>query len=356
MLVRKLFAPMLILPALAVVLSACGAQLTPYAARVGPATISTSTLDDALTTIANNTGYRCEILGGASGGSTLAIEGKGSGTYSTTFAADVLTQLVEYASAQVEVAKLGLHVTKFAETVAAAETKLLFAPTSSTGCAGSAASILSHFSASYLAEVQSFEVDDEVLSAHLAGATLTQAGIEAYGKAHPSVGSLACTSVIEVASKAEATTAESEIAKGESFATVAKQSSSDSSASNGGALGCVFPGQFTSPLNTVVASLPVGQVSAPVSFSSGYLILLVTSRPTAPASQIADELVAAQSTAFTKLITSAVEAHEVSIDGAYGTWAHTSAGWSVVTAKGPSTALVANPSAITPSAATLTSS
>jgi hypothetical protein len=350
--VRKLLIPLAGLLALSLVLGACDAQLTPYAARVGTATIPASTLNASLRAIADDAGYRCEVLGGSSNTNALAIEGTGGSTFAAPFAAEVLTELIQYAAARDEVERLGLAEGAFARQLAVTQLQTAFTPSSSdSGCTATGSQVFAGFSSTYKSLVTQYQLDDDVLSAHLAGLSLTRAGVAAYEKTHRSESSLSCTSVIEVASKATAVTAKDRIAAGASFASVAKSESTDSSGKSGGAIGCLFPSEFTSPLNTDIADLPVGQVSAPVQFESSYLLLLVTSRPLASVSDAAGEIFDAEQAKVSSLLSKTTSGGLVTIDPAYGTWEHSSSGWAVESSAGPANALLPSPAAVTPVAA-----
>ncbi|MCU1494454.1 MAG: parvulin-like peptidyl-prolyl isomerase [Acidimicrobiaceae bacterium] len=349
---RKLLLPVAALVALSVLLGACSAQLTPSAARAAGSTITSSTLTDAMRSIADDKGYRCEVLASATAnGGQLAIEGKGGSGYAASFAADVLSELVQYAVVHADVVRLGLGEGSFARQLVATHLDTQYAPSSTSGCATTGAQVLAGFSSSYRNRLIAAQLDEFTLLGHLAGIPLTSQGVSAYEATHKSVSTLDCTSVIQVASKAAALAASKQIAAGVSFASVAKSESTDSSATSGGSLGCILPSDFASPLNGIIAGLTVGQVSAPVQFGTSYLLLVVTSRPLASLLQIAYQLVLAQQTTYSSLLPKLIAGAHVTVDPTYGSWKHSSAGWSVAPPTGPANALVPDPVAITPAAA-----
>lgn len=349
---RKLLFPAAGLTALSVLLGACNAQVTPYAAKVGSSTISTSSLNDAMRSVAGNSGYRCQLLAGASSsGTPIPIEGKGGTAFATSFAADVLTQLVQYQAVHADIVRLGLKESAFARQLVTSHLAAQYNLSSTSSCTATGAQVLAGFSTSYRNVLSQAQLDDYVLIAHLAGVSLTTAGVTAYEATHKSASTLACTSVIEVGSKTAATAAAKQIAAGSSFASVAKSESTDSSASSGGALGCVFPSEFASPLNTTVADLATGQVSAPVQFGTSYLLLEVTSRPLASLSQAAYQLIVDEQTKSQAAITKTIDSANVSVDPSYGSWKHASSGWSVAAPAGPADVLLPDSAAVTPVAA-----
>ncbi|HUY30052.1 MAG TPA: peptidylprolyl isomerase [Acidimicrobiales bacterium] len=352
---RKLLLPVAGLVALSLLLGACEVSVTPYAARVGGTSIPASALNDAMRTIAGNSGYRCEVVSSLSQGASLAIEGKGGSSYSSAYAADVLTQLVQYQALHADVTRLGLRESALAHQLATSQLPQAFNPTSGSTCVTSGAQVLGAFSPSYRSRLVQFEEDQLVLLAHAAGVELTRAGVAAYESHHAGASTLSCTSVIEVASQATAVADRQKIAAGASFASVARTDSLDSSASKGGSLGCVFPSYFTSPLNTIIANLPVGTVSPPVQFGTNYLLLLVTSRPLASLIQAAGALVASEQSKFSGLLAHATSSAKIAVDPTYGTWTRTGAAWHVTPRSGPPDALLPNPAAVTPPVATAAS-
>jgi hypothetical protein len=349
--VRKLLAPVVACLAVSLALSACGTPVEPYAAVVGGTAISSGTLDSAMAAIANDTGYRCEILGGTSGGSSLAIEGAGKSTYSTGFAADVLSELIEYETAHLAVAQLHLAEGGYARTLAAEELPDALNPSSSTGCTESGAEIVATFASTYRTLLEQFELDDDVLAAHLSGLTLSVAGVSSYLARHPLDSTLDCTSLIETTSASAAASARAKIEAGASFASVAKADSKDTSAP-GGAIGCYLASELPAPLNTVLASLPVGTVSAPVAYDSDYLLLLVTSHKRATAAEALPVVFNAAQTKVNAIV-AADEKGAVTVDPSIGRWARSTSGYTVQANTGPTDALLPSPSAVAPPTASI---
>ena len=354
--VRKLLVPIVGGAALSIVLAACGSPVEPFAATVNGTTISSGTLDSTMSAIAHDSGYRCEILGGTASTSTLSIEGSGSGTYSSAFAADVLSELIQYSGAHDAVLALHLNEGAYVRSLAATELPTALTPSSSLGCSTDGALILADFPASFRAALGQFEIDDDVLAAHYARLALSPTGVASYEASHPAVANLDCVSVIEVTSKSIATTAREQIEAGESFASVAKADSKDSSSTKGGALGCLYPSAFTAPLSTDIAALAVGQISQPIAFSTSYLLLTVTSHKTAPVSEALPLIFNDEQSKVTAAIAAATSASHVVLDPQYGTWAHSSSGWAVEPPSGPADALLPSPSAVTPATASLSPS
>ena len=248
---------------LAVGLSGCNVRFTPYAAVVNGSEISQAQLRSALAAISANDSYKCAIQ--ASGSTHIA--GAGQGTYSSAFSAQVLSILIQDKVVRQAVARERLPEPAGLYAVAFAQLEAATAPPST--CPGSAASLMAAFAPSYRTLIVKFQEDEDALAASLSGVSLDRAPLASYAVAHAGLMSLACVSVIEVAAKSTASSLRGQLLRGASFAALAKAHSADStSAPQGGALGCIPDSEFTSPLDTDLAALKVGQVSSPISFSS----------------------------------------------------------------------------------------
>lgn len=329
---------------LAVTLSACNASLTPWAARAGGSTVSQSQLDSALSAIAANTGYRCLI--GAGAGGTVKVQGAGEGTYSSAFTAEVLSILVQNQVVHTEVDRLGLSEPASLVSVAGQQLTQAFSPTSGSACASSGAAVIDAFPASYRSQLLQFQVDQDVLAAHLAGADLGS-GLAAYEASHPGTLGLSCLSVILVKSRTEASSLRTRLRGGTSFASLARRYSIDtqSAASGGEIRPCLTPGQLTAPLGSIMATLAVGQVSAPISFRGDTLLMLVTSRQPQPFAQVVATLLSNQQAALSLAIQGFVRAAQVQVNPQYGTWSNSHSIAGVTPPVAPAAALVPNPAA-----------
>ncbi|MGH9304061.1 MAG: peptidylprolyl isomerase, partial [Acidimicrobiales bacterium] len=264
---------------LATVTSACNANLTPYAAKVGGATVSTGTLKAAMSNISSDSGYRC-LLGG---GHEIPVKGAAEGTYSTVFASGVLTNLVRSEIIQQEAARHKLPLPSSARAIAAAQLQqsLTSELSSSPSCQGTASGMWAHLGATYRNDLVNYQLAEDALAAEAAGTSLRPSDLARYATSHRSLTTQDCLSVIEVRSRAVAAKLRTAIAGGASFAATAKAHSIDpSSAAAGGSIGCVLGSQLVAPLPAVVAALTPGTVSQPVKYQASWLLLLVTSRQT----------------------------------------------------------------------------
>ena len=327
-------------------LSACNAQFTPYAARVGNETISQATLDSALDSIASDAGYRC-VVETTSGGS-VNVTGAGNGTYNATFASAALSLLVEAQAVKDRIETMHLRVTKFADEVATNQLPSDFGPPSGSSCTESGAAVFRGLPGRYRNVLLGLQADEDVLAARSVGVPLTKAGMSAYMRHHPSSTTLDCARVIEVASSEKATQLANAIRAGVSFAVVAKKNSLDSfSAPKGGSLGCVLPTALINPLGRILAALPVGRLSTPIAFRSDWLLLEVTRRTPDSLLDVATKAVLPQGIQAATADLASIVAHaKVSIDPTYGSWAKVRSAFQVRPPSGPPLDLVPNPAAV----------
>jgi parvulin-like peptidyl-prolyl isomerase len=316
--VKKLPAALATLAALCALmlgLSGCNVRFSPYAAIVNGSVISQSQLRNALVAVVNDAGYKCSIE--SSG--TAHILGAGQGTYNATFAAQVLSILIQDKVVREDVAQMRLAEPSSLEAAALAQ--LEQASTPASGCTGSGASVLAAFPAWYRQVLLRFQEDEDALSAHLAGTSLSQGALVAYVAHHQAAMMQACVSVIETGSEATALSLRSQIHGVASFASVARAHSIDTTtAPNGGVIGCVPDADFNPPLNKVLADLKVGSVSSPISFSSNWLLLLVSQRQKETYQQQIQSLVSQELSILNKVFPHLLGTAKVVVDPQYGTW------------------------------------
>ncbi|MGD1011580.1 MAG: peptidylprolyl isomerase [Acidimicrobiales bacterium] len=296
-------------------LSGCNANLTPYAAIVNGSEISQAQLRQALSAIDQNPEYRCTVVAGG----TKHLLGAGQGTYSATFADEVLSILIQDKAVHQDIARLGLPEPASLYPVALAQIRETIAPAS--GCSGSGASLVAAFPASYRERLLVFQADEDALAAHLAGTTLGRSAVASFVSRHATEMALACVSVIQVGSRTMATSLRQEVLGGASFAALARAHSTDSaSAPEGGAIGCIPDTDFDSPLNKVIAALVLGRVSNPVAFNSSWLLLLVTQRHAETYSEVISSLLSAEQDELSTLFPRVIRAARVEVDPQYGNW------------------------------------
>lgn len=353
----RLFGPVALLVAVALGASACNLQWSPYAAKVGTAVISPSQLDNALRAASGNSGFRCLLERSSSTG--YRLEGAGQDTYDSSFAAFVLTNLIDAKVARSVVASAGISEPASARALAQQQVIAAFqSELSQSQCGGTGASIANGLGAELTGSFVQLQLDEDALAAHVAHVSLTTEGLTAYAKAHPATTRQSCLSGIFVRSRATASHVEGLLKNGASFSSlVGKYSIQQGAASSNGALGCYTSPQLTQvgpAVEKAVAAASVGSATPPVSYQGAYLILLVTSRPFESPVELLNQLFSQYATAFSAAISRGVRHTSVTVNAKYGKWvigskaASTSAGFGgkVVPSKAPAAGLLLNPSVV----------
>jgi PPIC-type PPIASE domain len=325
-------------------LAGCNARFSPYAAVVNGTEISQQQLDNALSAISTNSGYKCLIQAGP-GGSQRTV-GAGDGTYDSSFAASVLSILIQDTAVHDAVESLRLDEPPRVVAVAAAQLADALTPPQGSPCTTSGAATADAFPASYRATLLQFQIDQDAIAAHLAGTALTASAIAAFKLRHPDEASLSCLSVIVVHTRKEARTIRAQAVRGVSFKTLAQRHSIDPSASNGGNLGCLANSELSSPLNVIVARLPAGAVSSPIAFSSEWVLIRVSAHPLESFSQLVPALALQEESAVSSMIPRIVRASRVTVDPQYGTWNSRISVPAVQPNSGPPARFVPNPGAV----------
>ncbi|HWD24420.1 MAG TPA: peptidylprolyl isomerase [Acidimicrobiales bacterium] len=342
-----------VLPLLALALvaggaAACDASFTPYAAKVNGSTISEKSIESDLRAIENNAPLKCIVSA-----NNPIIGAGGSGTFSSAFAASRLTSSVVSRLVESDLARRHIAVTQVATGAAQNELSSLFQGQST--CTQNPSAAVQAFSPALRSSLVDPQAATDALSAQLAGEPLTVVGVANFARAHPITTSDQCVSVIFATSQSRAAALGAAIAQGASFATVAKASSVEStSAANGGAIGCVVANSLPSPINTMVTTLKIGEVSAPVAYSSNgvtyYLLVEVTSRK--PSLTTAAEVLIGQgSAAESALVSRQLSQAKVEVNPSYGTWSNASGSFQVTPQHGPPAKFLGNVAAITPKVA-----
>lgn len=269
-------------------LSGCG-DSTDYAAKVNGQVISAKTIMDELHTITSNPRYVTLLDSQLKAQGGLGIQPAGENTVNARYTAQLvfnrmLVELIDQAAAK------GNIVPTPQQTQAAEQS--VQADLGDLGLYGSLPS-------SY----RTYLIDRQAKLPAITASRDTPQGERAYYESHQADFTTYCVSHILVDSQAEATQLRKQIVEDNGdFAALAKQfsqdnRSTDSSASNGGALGC-FPrpelDQFIEVFKNAALALPANEVSQPVQSQFGYHLIKVTSKTIEPfdkvQSQISDQL------------------------------------------------------------------
>lgn len=314
---KRLLAPLAVLLAVALGATGCNLASTPsVAARVDGANITTANLDSILSTLKSDHAFLC--LSGA--GSNVPTTGAGTGTWNEVYAGSVLAQLVKFEVLRQLVAAHHLYVPSNDLTVAAAEVESAMSQTGETSCSGTPQTALQTAGTTFETALLDNQLDQDAYSAYLAGTSLHPAALASWERSHPTSTDESCTSVIQVTSKSVAVKLDRAIRAGASFAAEATKYTTNTGTGKGGAVGCVLEQSWVAGLGPIVAALRVGAVSAPVSYQSGWLLFLVTSRVPEPTSGLATLLGEEESSSFNRQYAVALTHDHITVSPAYGRW------------------------------------
>jgi parvulin-like peptidyl-prolyl isomerase len=131
-----------------------------------------------------------------------------------------------------------------------------------------------------------------------------------------------CASHILVATEAEANAVMDRLAAGEEFAALATELSTDTqSGAQGGDLGCSAPDRYVIEFADALTAAEVGVPTEPVETEFGFHVILLGEDQIPTEDEVIEQLkVVAIGTATNEWFLEQVEAAEVTVDEAYGTW------------------------------------
>ena len=266
------------LAALLLVTGAACSTLTPWAAKVNGEMIATSDLDRELEAILSNKRYLEQVESANLAG---GVTGSGQGTFTTAFVGRILTRQIFFELIEQEVERRKLEITTADEEAASLDVISSFGE----------AAIYRAFPEEYRRDLVLRQAQVTVLQQDIAEIEVDDAAVEKYFEENPELFARTCVSHILVATPEEAAAAKARIDAGEDFAAVAAEISTDpGSGANGGELGCVPSGSFVPEFETVMETLPIGQVSAPTQSQFGSHLILVTERTTQPLDEVRAEI------------------------------------------------------------------
>lgn len=270
--------PCLCLAALFAVMGMACSALTPWAAKVNGQMIPTSDLDRELKAILANKRYLEQVESANLAG---GVTGSGQGTFTTAFVGRILTRQIFFELIEQEVERRDLKITTADEEAASLDV------TSSFG----EPAIYRAFPEEYRRDLVLRQAQVTALQEELAEIEVDDAAVEKFYAENAALFARTCVSHILLPTPEEAAAAKARIDAGEDFAAVAKDVSTDpGSAANGGQLGCVPSGSFVPEFETVMETLPEGQVSAPTQSQFGTHLILVTDRTTQPIDEVRAEI------------------------------------------------------------------
>ncbi len=317
--------------------SAC--DVTPTAASVNGDTITVSTVNTEMDSLAGSTAGQCLLT--AQG--EAATADAGASTYPTAFAGAVVSgQVGNLVAAQFAAAE-GLHLTSaevstarndFASALTGEITSIVQESTAAgslsacqhaDGSSYTGAELLAALPAPVRNAQVANQAVDNLLLAH--GADLSDAAVLNFYAANQPLFAIDCVSDIATDSQASADAVVARLKAGASFADVAKSTSVDTQTSaDGGQLGCDFTeSRVLSALQ--LTSVTVGQPVTPIQSSGGtWVIYEVTSQSQVPVAEAApvvrnDLLHTSANTArvTAELLAYAHRSH-ITVNPQYGTW------------------------------------
>lgn len=318
------------MPAVAVLaatsLGASACNFSPYAAKVNGAVVSQASLNSDLKAIASNSAYAAHFAG------SQPVHGKGPGTFSSTFAAQVLFQEVSFALIDQELARRHVSATP-AETQAAK-----VAAQQSVGGIQTFSSLPS----SYRNQLVNQYAAIGALEASVGGVKITNASLRKYYDSHRSAFVRVCSSFVVTQTSAEASAVRSAILAGAPLASAAGVAKVQGAKS--GVLGCGVQSQYSAQLGSSIASqifkLAPHQVSTPISLGTGsFGLVQVTSKGEqsfASSTLLAEsQLLSKAGPAFGKLMTSLMNNAKLVVNPLYGRVATVSGNRTIVAPSGP---------------------
>jgi hypothetical protein len=315
----KPLACLVCLAALAVGAAACGSSSrgAAAAATVNGHTITNQQVVDELRALAANKTYIEQINQGYTSNGQPPATGKAKDTFGVGFTAQVLSRQIAFSLVHGEVAKRHLKVDDACKRAAKDDLVRQI---------GNAATF-DAFSPSYQQQTIANNADVLVLQGDLLDlpCVATSDVTQSYYDKHKDQFVQVCASHILAADQTTAEAISQQLQAGGDFATIAKAQSADqSSAPNGGDLGCFFQGDYPAEFEDAALAAPIGVPTAPVQTSSGYEIIKVTSRDTPPVDQIRDQVTrtvqSAVNDAFSQWLQQATLQAKVTVDKRYGEW------------------------------------
>ncbi|MGO8877010.1 MAG: peptidylprolyl isomerase [Acidimicrobiales bacterium] len=320
---KRFLAVLSALCAVALLSTSCNASaVQPSAASVGDIAITTSQLDASMTALKADVGFLCV----SNAGTVPPTSGVGPGTWNTTFAAYVLTQLIEFGvlAEMMKAHHLSTPTGDLAQVKTEIENSMaqslasLQQGSSSISCPGTAASIVSALGPVFGTRLIDNQLNVEAYSAYLAGTTLQPAALASWENTHASEATESCTSVLGVASKAQAVKIAAAIKAGASFASEATRYGENLGLGAGGAFGCVTPDVWSASLRPIVTGLAVGAVSKPFDDSNTWLLFTVSKRQLEPLSDVIAQIAQLESSAYNSQYSKAIASTPISVSSVYG--------------------------------------
>jgi hypothetical protein len=335
---KRTLALVLVVVAVAAGVIVASVTVSSNAAVVNGSAITRQDLNTDLQTIADSADYQCFLraqalsegaqyfppVAGAGAGSSArdtAASGYSPTTYSSVFAGYWLNQMVNAkALAQLNERK-GFEVTSFDLTHArlgverSMDQALAGVAQSQYACpTTSGAAVLDSLPKSFVNELVEHQANQYAFVLSSAGTVLSPLSVARYYRAHHADFRNVCVVALPLSSAAEAQQVTSAVQAGTPFATIAQQAGGSS------ACGVAALSQYLQ----AAAKLQPGQITTPLTYGQGYLLLQLTSIHPTKMSAETDDVIRvmfsrASSSASSKLVKGENGSH-VEVDPRYGHW------------------------------------
>ena len=283
------------------------------AAKVNGAVIPRSDLDAEVRTILANQRYIAfvESRGEASGAGTR-VRGTAPGTADATFVTRLLGDRIVFEVIRQDLAFRKVGVTSSDRVVAR----------SSAATQAGGEDVFTAFPTAYQDTlVRRFA--ESIAYRRVALQAIGNADIDAYYAAHPDEFAQRCVRHIQTTTIEQAVATKTRLDAGTDFAALAALSTDAGSAAKGGDLGCVRVGVFPQAFEQAVATLPIGVVSDPVQTESGFHLIRVDQRRTAPlddALRVQIKTTLEGQADIRKQVLGAVRTDRITVDPRFGVW------------------------------------
>lgn len=301
-----------------IVLSGCTSTST--AASVNGTNISSKALLAEMSSITSNKAFVKQVE------SSQKVFGQGSNSYNMAFVDEVLNRRISMDLIYQEARKL--HISLNSEDIALGriDAEQTFGGTS----------VFDQFPKSYQAQLTKDAATLDAVEAGLIHANISLGALKKYYDSNPAQFATICSSQILVGTQAQANSIYSQLKAGGNFASLAKADSGDpNTAPNGGAVGCGTYANYVSALGAayanVVKTLAPNKFAKPVHLPTGWAIIEVTSRTSAPFDQLTPQIRAAilgtkGQNAISSYLTNVAKTSDITVSPKYGKISVTSSG------------------------------
>jgi hypothetical protein len=357
--------------AVAAVVAVAAFTVPSNAASVNGTSISQQTLNRNLSAIAQSDGFQCylyasQTLSGEAGAGTFPVEGVGvpagttnPSTFNASFVRYWLSELLNDQLVTQVVAAEHLTVTPADRAIGQVsltrqiDAVIQSAASAGVSCPSTGAAILASLPATFREQLVQVAATQDVLLSHAAGYGLGTAGLTRYYTRHQTDFTKLCFSYVPFTSAAAASAARAKVAAGTSQTKGVAAGTPLAKVGTVTPIGCGIRVDATAELPSGVASLPLGQVSQPVTLGNGQVGLFMLTSMTTPMfvtvrATVETEVLNAGEKRSTATLRAAARRADVTADPRYGRAAPGAV--ALLPPASPPPAFVLNPAANVPAA------